>query len=71
METWNRLIAIVGEEGRGIVKGREGVSQRTCMNDSWTWTMERGLTVGERGKLGGGGQKEKNWVNCNRINNKK
>ena len=52
-------------------KEGEGACQRTCMNDSWTWTMERGLTVGERGKLGGGGQKEKNWVNCNRINNKK
>ena len=35
----------------------EGISQRTCMNDSWTRTMERGLTVGDRGGPGGGGQK--------------
>ena len=35
-----------------------------------TWTTERGLTVGERGRLGGGGQKGKQWDNCNRINKK-
>ena len=40
-------------------KEGEGVSQRTCMNGSWTWTMERGLTVSEGGGLGGGGQKGK------------
>ena len=71
MEIWNRLIAIVGEEGRGIVKGREGVSQRTCMNDSWTWTTEKGLTMGEKGGLGGVGEKEKKLGHCNRMNNKK
>ena len=27
--------------------------------------------MGERGGLDGGGQKGKNWDNCNRINNKK
>ena len=47
---------------------------RICMNDSWTWTRERGLTVGERGGLGGRGakwkkKKERNWDNCNRIDN--
>ena len=41
------------------------------MNDPWTWTTERGLTVGEKGGLGGEGQKGKNWDNCDRINNKK
>ena len=49
----------------------EGISQSLCMNDSWTWTMETGLTVGERDGLGAGKQKRKNWDNCNRINNKK
>ena len=29
------------------------------MNDAWMWTMERGLTVGERGGLDEGEQKEK------------
>ena len=33
-----------------------------CMNDSWTWTMERGLTVDKRGGLGGGGQKRKQEI---------
>ena len=44
--TWNRLIAVGGEKGGWSwwIDG-EGTSQRTCMNDSWTWTMERGLTV--------------------------
>ena len=33
--------------GRGRGKGwkeGEGTSQRTCMNDSWTWTIKGGLT---------------------------
>ena len=54
-----------------MVEGRGGTSQRTCMNDSWTWTMERGLTVEERVGLGGGRGKGKNWDNCNRKSNKK
>lgn len=29
------------------------------MNDSWTWRMERGLTVDKRDGLGRGGQKGK------------
>ena len=37
----------------------EGISRRTCMNDPWTWTRERGLTVGKKGGLGRGGQKGK------------
>ena len=54
----NRLTAVGGEEGEGEWwKEGEGISQRTGMNDSWTWTMERGLTVVKRGGLGGGGQK--------------
>ena len=74
METWNRLRAVGGEERGGEwVKKGEGTSQGTCMIESWTWTRERGLTVGKRGWLGGRGQKGKkiNWPNCNRINNKK
>ena len=39
------------------------------MSDAWTWTMERQLTVGRRGGLGGEDkrQKKKKWDNCNRI----
>ena len=29
------------------------------------------LTVGVRGGMGGGGQRGKNWDNCNSINNNK
>lgn len=50
------------QEGEWWKEG-EGTCQRTYMNDSWTWTTERGLTVGERGGLGGGTE----WENCNRI----
>ena len=34
--------------------------------------MDNGVViVGQRGGLGGEGQKGKNWDNCNRINNTK
>ena len=51
-----------GQRGRG--KGEwwkegEGNSQRTSMNDPWTWTTVWGLTVGVGGGLGGRGQREK------------
>ena len=36
METWNRLIAVGGEEGGRMVEGRGRYDQRTCMNDIWT-----------------------------------
>ena len=49
-------------------KERERSSQRTCMNDPWTWTMVWELTVGAGDGLGGGGQRGKIWDNCNRIN---
>ena len=52
-------------------KEGEKTSQRTGMNDSWTGTTERGVTAGEGGGMGRGGQKEKNWDNCNKVNNKK
>ena len=60
METRNRLIGVGGEE-RGEEWWRKGeeISQKTCMNDSWTWTAERGLTVGERGGLGRVGERKK------------
>ena len=57
--------------GGGWWEEGEGTSQRTCMKYPWTWTTKRGLTVGKRGGLGGGGQKGKKWDNCNRINSKK
>ena len=37
------------------------------MNDSWIWTMVQELTGGAEGVLGEGGQREKNWDNCNRT----
>ena len=61
MATWNRLIAITGEEGEvEWYKEGEGTSQRTCMN--YTWTMGRGLSVGKRGRLGGRKQKGKKEI---------
>ena len=41
------------------------------MNDLWTWTPVWGPTVGAGvgwGGLGRGGQRGKNWDNCNKIN---
>ena len=36
-------------EGRGRMgKEGEGISQRTCMNDPWTWTIGWGWTMGLR-----------------------
>ena len=60
MKTWNRLITVgqEWEEGSWWKEGKK-TNQRTCMNDSWTWTTERGLTEIKRGELGGGGQKQK------------
>ena len=46
------------EEGGEWGKEGEGIRQRTCMNDPWTWTTVWGLTVGaghewaEEGKEG-------------------
>ena len=34
------------EEGGELWKEEEGAGPRTCMNDAWTRTRERGLTVG-------------------------
>ena len=63
METWNRLIVVGGEERDGEWrKEGEGISQRACMNNSWTWTTESGLNVSERDGLGGGGQKRKQEI---------
>ena len=46
-------------------RGRDG--SKNIMNDPWTWTMVRGLTVGVGSGLGGGEQRGKNWDNCNRL----
>ena len=70
METRNRLTAARGKGGRGEWwKEGEGISQRTCMNDPWTWTTVWGWMVGALGGWDGGGQRGKNWGNCNRIKN--
>ena len=39
------------------------------MKDPWIWTMVWGLTMEVGDRLGGGGQREKNWDNRNSINN--
>ena len=49
-----------GESGREAWwKEREAISQRTCLNDPWTWTRVWRLTVGIGGGLGRGGQMRK------------
>ena len=35
--------------------------------DLQIWTIGWGLAVGVGGRLGGGGQRGKNWDNCNRT----
>ena len=35
------------------------------MNDPWTWTTVWELMVGTGGGMSGGGQRGKNWDNCN------
>ena len=55
METRHRLTAVGGEVGE-VEWGKEGdgVGPRTRMSNSWTWTTERGWTVGAGvGWLGG------------------
>ena len=37
------------------------------MSDPWIWTTGWKLTVGVVGGMGGGGQRGKNWDNCNRM----
>ena len=37
------------------------------MNDPWTWTTVWELTVGAGFGMGSGGQRERNWDNCNGI----
>ena len=44
METLNRLTVARGEWEEWWEEG-EGISQRTCMNDPWTWAMVWALTV--------------------------
>ena len=47
METGNRLTAARRKGGWGKwQKEGEGISQRTCMNDPWTWTRVWGWTMG-------------------------
>ena len=37
METWNQPDSYRGGGSREWWKEGEGTSQRTCMNDPWTW----------------------------------
>ena len=69
MESWSRLTAARRERvwGGGQWWKEEVTSQRTCMNDRWTWTTVWGLAVGTGHGLGRGGQRGKNWYNRNRI----
>ena len=58
-EAWNRLTAVRGEERSGDrLKEGDGISQRTSMQDPWTWTMMWGLTVGVGGGLDEGAKGE-------------
>ena len=57
-----------GGGGRGWLIEGEGVSQRSYMNDPWTWTTVQGLTGGA-GVAGWEGAKGGNWDNYNSINN--
>ena len=52
-ESWNRLRAVRGEKGGGYcLKEGEEISQRTCMNDPWTWNWGEGwVDGGEGGKI--------------------
>ena len=48
----------------------ERINQRAFMRNPGTPTTMWGLTWGvERVGLGGGGEREKKWNNCNSINN--
>ena len=42
-----------GGQGQWWKEG-EGIRQRTCMSDPWTWTTGWELTVGVGGGIGGG-----------------
>ena len=52
-------------------KEGEVTSQKTCMNDPWTWATLWGLTEEAGSRLGGRGQRGKNCNSCNRIKVKK
>ena len=53
METSNGLTVTGWERGgEQWRKEREGTSQRTCMNDPWTWAMVWGVTVEVEGWTG-------------------
>ena len=48
-----------------MLERRKETSAKTGMNDPWTWTTPRGLTLGDG--MGRGGQRRENWDNYNRI----
>ena len=48
METGNRLSAFRGDGGGKCCRGGEGIIQRTCLSDPWTWTTGWSWTVGWR-----------------------
>ena len=50
------------------LKEGEGSSQRTCMNDPWTWTTVWGWPEGVGIGRHRGRQRVKIWDNYNRIN---
>ena len=71
METWTRLTVTRGEVGGGQwwTEG-EGIRQRTCMNDPWTWTTV-GIDCGRGVRWEEEDKGEKNWDSYNRITIKK
>ena len=52
------------------LKEGEGISERTYMKDPWTGMTKWGLTTEVEVGLSGEDLREKNWNNCNSINNK-
>ena len=59
MEIKETLTGARGKGGGGWWKEGEGTSQRTCMNDPWTWTMAWGWIMGAGGEMDGGRQRGK------------
>ena len=63
----NRLKVTRGRGRRTMVGRREGTRRRTCMNDPQSWTTVWELIVVGVGGMGRGGQRGKNWNNCDRV----
>ena len=52
-------------------KEGERTRERTCLNDTWTWTIVWKLTVGVGDVMGGGGQRGENRITKRKKKNAK